>query len=77
MPQAVASQFAAFELKHVSYCRISQLGLAGDDCGICPDGIPGARGDPGDPGLPGTFICTVSVMSYLFINIFSILIRHN
>jgi hypothetical protein len=28
-------------------------GLKGDDCGFCPDGVPGVKGDEGGRGLDG------------------------
>ena len=39
-------------------------GPRGDDCGICPAGFPGLKGEAGLPGLPGMLVLPNKTLEY-------------
>jgi hypothetical protein len=39
-------------------------GPRGDDCGICPAGFPGLKGESGLPGLPGMLVLPKKNLDY-------------
>lgn len=45
------SSFFCTNTDAISICFFHDLGWRGDDCGFCPPGLPGGKGERGDSGM--------------------------